>query len=57
MSITDQQFEQLREAASEDRKDDFARLIEAIVNQTIRDRLARREASRPARPWIPQEQF
>ncbi len=53
MSITDRQWAALREAASEDRRDDFARLIVEIVNRTIRDRLARREATRPVRQWIP----
>lgn len=54
MNIDPKQFDALKQAAAENRVDDFARLIEAIVNRAIRARLARREASRPARPWLPE---
>ena len=53
MNIDPKQFDALKQAVAEDRVDDFRQLVETIIQQTIRNRLARREASRPARPWIP----
>lgn len=55
MNIDPKQFEQLRRAAADDRHADFERLVEQIVLQAIRERRAKSQAGRPARPWLPQQ--
>ncbi len=52
--ITPEQFEQLRQAAANDDRPQFERLLQAIIRQAVRDTLARRESSKPIRAWIPQ---
>ena len=52
-TLTPEQFEQLRQAVANDDRQRFEQLLLAIVNQAVRDRLARRESSKPVRAWIP----
>lgn len=51
--ITPEQFQRLRQAVEADDKSAFERLVVQIVQQQVRDRLARRESSKPVKAWLP----
>ena len=53
MNIDDKTFQRLREAAANDDRPHFERLVYQIVQQAVRDTLAKRAASQPVRSWIP----
>ena len=51
--LTDSQWAELRRLVAEDNRAAFEALFFQIVQQQIRDRLAKREAERPVKGWIP----